>query len=563
MALGLGRAFQSTVARRMAMLFVVCTILPVGAFTALTLHGTLRTLEERARRVLHREARQLGQQALGRLDLLARALHVLADNDIGVTQGAGHPAAAHMDMLFSHPPEAVTFLPHDAPAVPIRGERIEIDLSPDQLHHLADWGRLLTTAVLPTGRSVLVVRASPPARAMVAAVIDEADLFGLDAELALPPDSDACVVTGSTVLECSAAAPPEIVRQVLNRAAAEDGDLTLAAARGDYLVRTWTLTLGAQYGGPAWRIVLMRPVSVVHAPTETFVRNFVLLASLLTLGIAWVTVSRVRQLLRPLDALTAATSRLARREFDTPVQVSSDDEFEHVADALNDLAAELKQQFSELEAFNLGTLSALARAIDAKSPWTAGHSERVTKLAVAIGNEMGLPAAEVDHLQRGGLVHDIGKLATPPEILDKPSRLTADEQAIIEQHPEQGARILEPIPAFRALLPIVAQHHERWDGRGYPAGLSGETIARTARVLAVADVYDALRSDRPYRTGLDHAAVVEVIVSGAGRHFDPEAVDAFLAVAPRANTIAGYVPTAGESRGSSPKPGEIPAVERD
>jgi HD-GYP domain-containing protein (c-di-GMP phosphodiesterase class II) len=146
---------------------------------------------------------------------------------------------------------------------------------------------------------------------------------------------------------------------------------------------------------------------------------------------------------------------------------------------------------------------------------------------------MGLPDTEISELSRGGLVHDIGKLATPPGILDKEGTLTPEEFAIMREHPRKGVHILEPIPAFGPLLPIVGQHHERWDGAGYPDGLGGEQIARTARVLAVADVWDALSSDRPYRKGLPIADVVRMISAGAGSQFDPRAVDAFVRVMAR------------------------------
>jgi putative nucleotidyltransferase with HDIG domain len=250
----------------------------------------------------------------------------------------------------------------------------------------------------------------------------------------------------------------------------------------------------------------------------------------------------VRRQLRPLDALMAATTRLQRRDFSEPITLKSADEFEVLGQAFNTLSAELARQFADLETFSLGTLDTLARAIDAKSHWTAGHSDRVTAMAVAIAEAMGLPEDEVADLRRGGPVHDIGKLATPPEILDKPGALTPEEFAIMKQHTTKGVEILRPIAAFERLLPIVGQHHERWDGRGYPDGLAGMAIARTARVLAVADVYDALRSDRPYRPGRDELEVLQIITDGAGSHFDPAAVDAFLTVIAARDTAAHETP---------------------
>ncbi|MGD9074091.1 MAG: HD domain-containing phosphohydrolase [Desulfobacteraceae bacterium] len=188
------------------------------------------------------------------------------------------------------------------------------------------------------------------------------------------------------------------------------------------------------------------------------------------------------------------------------------------------------QLLEDLDALNWGTLRALARAVDAKSPWTAGHSERVTEKALQIGQVMGLTPEELDNLHRGGLLHDIGKIGIPVSILDKPGRLTDEEFKAIRRHSTIGASILEPIAAYAHAIPIVLQHHEHFDGKGYPDGLAGETISLGARILAVADVYDALVSDRPYRAGMDRERVMEIIKEEAGKQFDPSVVQALLEV---------------------------------
>ena len=184
----------------------------------------------------------------------------------------------------------------------------------------------------------------------------------------------------------------------------------------------------------------------------------------------------------------------------------------------------------DLDLLNWGTLTALARTVDAKSSWTAGHSERVTKMAMRIGRTMALSPDELQNLHRGSLLHDIGKIATPASILDKPGKLTDEERQLVEAHASTGARILEPIRAYASIIPIVEQHHEHFDGTGYPNGLVGEEISLGGRILAVADVYDAMVSDRPYREGMDKERVVEIIREGTGKHFDPNIVQVFLAV---------------------------------
>ncbi|MFO7914465.1 MAG: HD domain-containing protein [Candidatus Krumholzibacteriales bacterium] len=202
---------------------------------------------------------------------------------------------------------------------------------------------------------------------------------------------------------------------------------------------------------------------------------------------------------------------------------------------------------NQLEELNIGTLRALARAIDAKSHWTAGHSERVTEIAVRIGRKLGLSPDELSDLRKGGLLHDIGKIAIPVDILDKPGSLTGDEREIVQKHVSYGVRIVEPINAFRKIIPIIREHHERFDGLGYPEGLRGEEISLYARIFSVADYYDAMTSDRPYRKAMDRVETVEWIRSKAGTYFDSRVVDAFVQVIRRdmnsENDPAAFAPS--------------------
>jgi putative two-component system response regulator len=157
-----------------------------------------------------------------------------------------------------------------------------------------------------------------------------------------------------------------------------------------------------------------------------------------------------------------------------------------------------------------------------------GHSERVTGLAVALARGMGLPEDSILNLQRGGLVHDLGKIGLSAEILDGPNPLTPEQWEIVRAHPEAGVRILEPIPAMESVIPIVFHHHESWDGSGYPMGLSGEAIPLEARVLAVADRFDAMTSERPYRKGVALPDAKRWIRDQAGKTLDPNVTEAFL-----------------------------------
>ena len=215
------------------------------------------------------------------------------------------------------------------------------------------------------------------------------------------------------------------------------------------------------------------------------------------------------------------------------------DDLQQVRQIANQVAVALAnaQLLEDLDLLNWGTLRALARTVDAKSPWTAGHSERVATMAIEIGLVLGLPTDEIENLQRAALLHDIGKIATPARILDKPGKLTDEERQVVEAHPTTGARILEPIAAYESVIPAVLQHHERYDGKGYPNGLAGEEISLAGRIMAVADVYDSLISDRPYRPGMGRERVLKIIKRERGTHYDPNVVRALLVVLNQGNEM--------------------------
>ncbi len=209
----------------------------------------------------------------------------------------------------------------------------------------------------------------------------------------------------------------------------------------------------------------------------------------------------------------------------------------------------LQENQQHLADLYLATIKSLALAIDAKDQYTHQHILRVQRYAVATAVEMGLEGNELEGLNTGALLHDIGKLGVPEYVLLKPGRLTDDEFAKIKKHPEIGAAILGPVDFPWPVLPVVKSHHEKWDGTGYPEGLAGEAIPRTARVLAVADVYDALTSSRSYRKAWSHERAMDVIIQDAGTHFDPVVVHAFV------NVIGGVLAQIAqeeESRGDTP-----------
>jgi putative nucleotidyltransferase with HDIG domain len=173
-------------------------------------------------------------------------------------------------------------------------------------------------------------------------------------------------------------------------------------------------------------------------------------------------------------------------------------------------------------------LSVLSGAIEARDPYTRGHSTRVTAIAEAVARALGWSEERLASLRVGGPLHDIGKLTVSDEVLRKEGRLDASELEQIREHPKVGAKILLRMSAFRDALPYVLYHHERWDGSGYPSGRSGEEIPLEARVLAIADAFDAMTSDRPYRRALTHEEAVAEVERCAGTQFDPEIARVFL-----------------------------------
>ncbi len=176
------------------------------------------------------------------------------------------------------------------------------------------------------------------------------------------------------------------------------------------------------------------------------------------------------------------------------------------------------------------TVTAMARTLEMRDPYTAGHQQRVTTLALAIAHELGLDARKIEGLQFGGMIHDIGKIGVPAEILSKPGRLTPLEYQLIQQHPETGRQLVANIDFPWPMAEMIVQHHERLDGSGYPAGLKGEEILLEARILAVADVVEAMSSHRPYRAGLGMEAALAEIERGGGLQYDAAVVAACVKV---------------------------------
>ncbi len=227
------------------------------------------------------------------------------------------------------------------------------------------------------------------------------------------------------------------------------------------------------------------------------------------------------ELLREIERLRGELARREREAADKERQL------ERYAADLRETFKEERARAQELRRSYMATVRALSNAVEARDAYTGKHAERVAAYGLEIARSLGLPPAETPEIEFGFLLHDIGKVAIPDAILYKPDKLTEKERALMEQHPLIGAEIVRGIEFLGEASHVVRSHHERWDGTGYPDGLAGEAIPLSARVFAVADVLDALTTDRPYRPATDLVRAREMIVAQAGTQFDPRVIDAF------------------------------------
>ncbi len=255
-------------------------------------------------------------------------------------------------------------------------------------------------------------------------------------------------------------------------------------------------------------------------------------AGLLTLGIGFFFAKKLTQ---PVQELAVGAHRIASGDFSQRIVVRSRTELGHLGDSFNLMTDQLESYISDLQrsaAENrelfLGTVKGLAAAIDGKDPYTRGHSERVSRISTAIAQRLGLSDDECEKIRISALLHDVGKIAIDDNILKKPAALTDEEFLIMKQHPQKGYKIMSQIAAMKEFLPGMYMHHEMVNGEGYPQGLKGDEIPLMAKVVAVADTFDAMTTDRPYQQAMNFEAAVARIESFVGTRYDSVVVAAFV-----------------------------------
>jgi HD-GYP domain-containing protein (c-di-GMP phosphodiesterase class II) len=289
-------------------------------------------------------------------------------------------------------------------------------------------------------------------------------------------------------------------------------------------------------GDPPWAVVTARELDVAFAALRAMARRTAIIAVVAGLLAMIAGGLLARRITTPLRNLAEVTTAVAEGDLARRVPVHSRNELGRLGDNFNAMAEEIERYVGSLRAalqenqeLLVDAIRALAAAIDAKSPYTRGHSERVSQYAVAIGRQLGLDDDELRRLQISALLHDVGKIGIEDAILQKPGTLTEVEFTQMRAHPLKGAAIVSPIKRLREMLPGIRSHHESWAGGGYPDGLVGEEIPLVARVIAAADTFDAMTTHRPYQRAMGMESVCARIREMAGTRLDPAVVAAFFA----------------------------------
>jgi HD-GYP domain-containing protein (c-di-GMP phosphodiesterase class II) len=292
----------------------------------------------------------------------------------------------------------------------------------------------------------------------------------------------------------------------------------------------------APTGVLGWGVLMERPAAEAYAPvlaSQWRTLGLTALAALIALGIGF---GLSRRLITPLQELAATTSQVAEGNLTVRAKVHGEDEIALLAENFNNMAGNIEALVRKLrlalrqnQELFLETIRTLAAAIDAKDPYTRGHSERVASYSMAISRHLGLTQEQVFRVHIAAILHDVGKLGVRDGILNKPGGLSDEEFEVMRQHPAIGAQIMSPIRMLKDIIPGIRNHHETWDGTGYPDRLKGDEIPMVARIIGVSDTFDAMTTTRPYQQAMTLDYVLAKMRSMVGSRFDPLVIDAFMA----------------------------------
>ena len=299
---------------------------------------------------------------------------------------------------------------------------------------------------------------------------------------------------------------------------------------------------------PAARVRLGRPHGAGHPALCA-----VCLAGALLLGLFF-----ARQLSRPIAQLADSTRAVTEGQYGTRVEVAGTAEiadlsenFNRMSESIHDAFEKVQKAAKENQELFVSSIRALAAAIDAKDPYTRGHSERVARYSAAIARSLELPAEDVRKARLSGILHDVGKIGIDDRIIRKPTALTDEEFELMKAHPSKGAAIMEAIPQLADIIPGMKWHHEKWEGGGYPDGLKGEQIPLQARIVAVADAFDAMTTTRPYQKAMEVSYVLQRLREMANKRFDSSCVEALVRSHSRGELIPADTPVAVRQAGAA------------
>lgn len=562
---------------RLLALMLVASALPVALVGFLSASRGLGGLSDSARELAWERARRLAGEASWLVKEPAR----LADAELGDTRFASLAPQAQQEVL-QHLLErhgevaAVGLLDLRGEPVPGRWaarDGAAPDHSPGHAGLAVALGKSGRMSLVGSPRPasggarlaplVIVLAAGDPARFAVL----ELSLDGLDQllEKSVEPPARAFVVdragrrVAGPVPEASPpgddlAGLPEVAL-ALGTPEAHSAELE---SRGDEILAAW-----ATVPGTDWTLIVSQPSVSALASVGRLRRALavgIVLALLLAAGLSFVF---ARGVLRPLRTLSAKSLEIAEGKFGVQAEAKGKGEIARLAEVFNYMSQQLlaydgetRRLYQSLEEGYLQTMLALASVIDSKDSYTLGHSQRVGEWSAEIGREMGLPEMQVRHLLYGGILHDVGKIGVVEPILCKRGRLTEEEMDAMKGHPVIGASIIAGVGFLKPVMPAVRHHHERWDGTGYPDGLTGEDIPLIARIVGAADIWDAITSVRPYQKAMPAEQALEVMLKFKGAQLDPQVVDALERVV-RKKQAKGELVSAGDGgAGSVPRAAE-------
>lgn len=513
------RSLKTTV-----LLILVASFVPTLMVAWLTVSDSRNVLRQDAEEVAKQQVSELRIKAESLLAEPARAIGRLAQFggfwELSPEQRLAYLAAAvrqHTDLT------AVTVL--SPQGSPLPGLQILADAKAKKGLHEMEGGKLVKqgrglsySEPYPAAKGLAMTIAAPigdGSRGFLAAEISLSRLGSLLSKQPGMAEGTASVVDGKGSL---VAAEPVVPGE---------GEQEMVIATEIIPVLGWTVI---------WKQPIASAYKKIHGLRQRALWS-IGIAFLVALGLSLVF---ARQLTSPLRQFSSAALEIARGQFGARVEIKGKSElanlaqmFNYMSSALQAYDSETKGLYESVEKGYLETIVALAHAIDSKDTYTRGHSQRVGDLSVEIGRELGFTERQLRQLQYGGILHDIGKIGIAEGILRKGSQLTAEEMTIMRSHPLLGEAIIEPVGFLVPIRVAARNHHERWDGAGYPDGLKGEQIPLIARIVTCADTFDACTSTRPYSKAVSLSKALEIVESLRGNQLDPKVVDALCRVIAR------------------------------